>query len=146
MKNADTLDVEVLASFNPFLQQIWSTRDVQETWKLLDQGIEDISNMLAPTKVLQHWSNFQPYMTEELKDLGESVKLKFSQAVNYGRDYDWDDHNNTKSTYQKALSLAENQYFASTLTGARHIWNYIKTISGGSKISIPTCIIEGGRS
>ena len=49
MKNANSLDVELLVSFNPFLQQIWSARDVHETWKLLDQGIEDISNMLAPT-------------------------------------------------------------------------------------------------
>ena len=64
MKNANPLDVELLASFNLFLQQIWSTRDVHETWTLLDQGIEDLSNMLAPTKVVQHRSNFQPYLTE----------------------------------------------------------------------------------
>ena len=85
-------------------------------------------------------------MTDELKELGDSVKSKFSQAVSTGRDYDWADHNLAKRIYQKSLTLAKNQYFASTLTGARHIWNYIKTISGGSKISIPTCIIEGGNS
>ena len=78
MKKANSLDIELLASFNPFLQQIWSNRDVQETWNLLDQGIEDISNMLALTKVVQHRSNFQPYTTDELRELGESVKSKFS--------------------------------------------------------------------
>ena len=82
---------------------------------MLDQGIEDISNMLARTKVVQHWSNFQPYMTEELKDLGESVKLKFSQAVTTGRDFNWDDHNNTNSIYQKALSLAKKSIFCLNL-------------------------------
>ena len=96
MKNANSLDIELLASFNPFLQQIWSNRNVQDTWNLLDQGIENISNMLAPTKVVQHRSNFQPYMTDELRELGESVKSKFSQAISTGRDYDWTDHNNTK--------------------------------------------------
>ena len=70
-------------------------------------------------------------MTDELKELGESIKLKFSHIVTTGRDYDWDDYNSIKSVFQKALTLAKNQYFASTLTGARHIWNYIKTISGG---------------
>ena len=33
--NANSLDVELLTSFNPFLQQFWSVRDVNETWKLL---------------------------------------------------------------------------------------------------------------
>ena len=72
--------------------------------------------------------------------------MKFSQAVSTGRDYDWAEHNLAKSMYQKSLALAKNQYFASTLTAARNIWNYIKDISGGSKISIPTCIIEGCNS
>ena len=35
MKNANLLDIELLASFNPFLQQIWSNRNVQEIWNLL---------------------------------------------------------------------------------------------------------------
>ena len=78
--------------------------------------------------------------------MGEQVKTKFSPAVMTGHDHDWDNHNSTKSVYQKALNLAKNLYFASTLTRTKHIWNYIKNISGGSKISIPTCIIEGGRS
>ena len=102
--------------------------------------------MVVPTKVVQHKSNFQPYLTDKLRELNKSVKTKFSQAVNTGRDYDWAEHNLAKSIYQKSLNLAKNQYFASTLTGVRNIWNYIKEISGGSKISIPTCIIEGGNS
>ena len=95
-----------------------------------------------PTKVVQHGANFQPYIPEELKDLSEQVKTKFKHAVLTGHEYYWDDHNTSKSVYQKALNLAKNQYFASTLTRTKQIWNYIKTISGGSKISIPTCIIE----
>ena len=145
-KNANSMDVELLASFNPFLQQIWSSNNVQETWNLLAEGITDLSNMLGPTKVVQHRSNFQPYLTDELKEMGNQVKLKFSHAVTTGHDYDWDDRNSTKSTNQKALNFGKNQYFASALTGTRQIWNFIKNISGGSKISIPTCIIEGGRS
>ena len=47
-------------------------------------------------------------MTDELKELGESVKSKFSQAITTGRDYDWADHNNAKRTYQKNLTLAKN--------------------------------------
>ena len=93
------MDVELLASFNPFLQQIWSSNNVQETWNLLAEGITDLSNMLGPTKVVQHRSNFQPYLTDELKEMGNQVKLKFSHAVTTGHDYDWDDHNTTKSTY-----------------------------------------------
>ena len=58
--------------------------------------------MLAPTKVVQHRSNFQPYLAEELKEMGKQVKLKFSHTVTTGHDYDWDDHNSTKSIYQKA--------------------------------------------
>ena len=65
-ENTNSLDLELLASFNPFLQQIWSNKKVQETWKLLDKGIEDLLNMLAPTKIVQHRANYQPYLTEEL--------------------------------------------------------------------------------
>ena len=43
------MDVGLLASFNPFLQQIWPNKDVHETWNLLSDDIEDMSNMLAPT-------------------------------------------------------------------------------------------------
>ena len=121
MKNANPLDIELLASFNQYLQQIWSNRNVQETWELLDKGIEEISNMVAPTKVVQHKSNFQPYLTDKLRELNNSVKTKFSQAVATGRDYDWAEHNLAKSIYQKSLNLAKNQYFTSTLTGARNI-------------------------
>ena len=69
------MDLGLLASFNPFLQQIWSNRDVHETWELLSDGVEDMSNMLAPTKVVQHRSNFQPYMNDEIHDLGEQDKV-----------------------------------------------------------------------
>ena len=102
--------------------------------------------MLVPTKVVQERSNFQPYIDEEKKELGDKVKLKFNHAITTGHHYDWDEHNKSKSIYQKALNLAKNKYVAATLTKTIQIWNYIKTISGGSKISIPTCIIEGGRT
>ena len=52
--NANSMDVELLASFNPFLQQIWHNMDVHETWEILSNGIEDMSSMLAPTKVVLH--------------------------------------------------------------------------------------------
>ena len=96
------MDVGLLASFNPFLQQIWTNRDVHETWKLLTDGLEDMSNMLATTKVVQHRSIFQPYMNSEICYLGKQVKLKFNHAVTTSHDYDWDDHNKSKSIYQKA--------------------------------------------
>ena len=84
-ENANPLDLKLLASFNPFLQQIWSNRNVQETWELLDKGIEELSNMLAPTKVVQHRDKFQPYSTEELKDLDNHDKTKFDLfAFSYG--------------------------------------------------------------
>ena len=73
-ENANSLHLGLLASFNPFLQQIWANRDVLETWKPLDEGIEDLSNMLAPMKVVQHRANFQPYMADEIEYLGEQVK------------------------------------------------------------------------
>ena len=76
-----------------------------------------------------------------MRDLGNQVKLKFNHPVTTGYHYDWDVHNKSKSIYQKALNLASNKYFAKTLTKTRQIWNYIKTISGGSKISITTFII-----
>ena len=112
MKNANPLDIELLASFNPYLQQIWSNTDVQETWQLLDKGIEEISDMVAPTKVVQHKSNFQPYINDELRELSTSVKNKFSQAVATGRDYDWAEHNLAKRIYQRSLKLAKNQYLS----------------------------------
>ena len=68
--------------------------------------------MLAPTKDVQHGAYYQPYLTKELKDLGEQVKTKFRHVVLTGHDYDWDDHNGSKSVYPKALNLAKNQYFA----------------------------------
>ena len=77
-------------------------------WNLLDQGIEDNSNMSALTKVVHHRSNFKPYMTDKIQDLGEQVKTKFNNAVLTGHDFDWDDHNRSKSVYQKALNLAKN--------------------------------------
>ena len=73
-ENANSLDLGLLACFNPFLQQILANRDVQETWKLLDQGIEDLFNTLAPTKVVQHSANFKPYMKDEIQNVGEQVK------------------------------------------------------------------------
>ena len=108
-EKAHSMDLELLASCNPFIQQIWPNRDNHETWKLLWDDIEDISNTLAPTEVVQHRSNFQPYMNDEIQDLGEQVKLKFNHAVTTGHYYDWDDHNKGKSVYQKALNLAKNQ-------------------------------------
>ena len=51
-ENTNSLDLGLLASSNPFLQHSWSNRDVHETWKLLSDSIEDMSNMLAPTKVV----------------------------------------------------------------------------------------------
>ena len=41
-ENAISMDFGLLARFNPFLQQIWSNRDVHETWKLLSGGVEDM--------------------------------------------------------------------------------------------------------
>ena len=34
--------------------------------------------MLTPTKIVQYCSNFQPYMDDELRELGNQVKLKFN--------------------------------------------------------------------
>ena len=85
--------------------------------------------MLEPTKIVQHRSNFLPYITDEICELGHQVKVKFNHAVSTGHDYDWDDHNNSKSIYQKAFNLAKKQYLAASLRGTKKILNYIKTIS-----------------
>ena len=88
--------------------------------------IEDILNMLGPTEVVQHQSNFQPYMDDDLRSLGNQFKLKFQHAVTTGHSYDWDDHNKSKSIYHKTLNLARNKYFTTTLTKTRQIWNILK--------------------
>ena len=64
-------------------------------------------------------------MNDEIHDLGKQVKLKFNHFVTTGHDYDWDDHNSSKSIYQKALTLAKNQYFTTALTKTKPIWKYI---------------------
>ena len=61
---------------------------VNETWKLLEEEFEDLSNILAPTKVTQHCSNFHPYIDDEIRDLGNQVKLKFNHAISTKLDYD----------------------------------------------------------
>ena len=75
-----------------------------------------MSNMLAPTKVVQHPSNFKPFIDEEIRDLGDQVKLKFNHAITTGNGYDWGEHNKSKSIYQKALNLAKDKYLAATYT------------------------------
>ena len=60
--NANTLNIELMSSFNPNFHQMLSSVDINETWKLLVKGIENIFNLLAPTKILKHRSNFQPYI------------------------------------------------------------------------------------
>ena len=79
--NVNLMDVGLLASFNPLLQEIWAIRDVHDTWKLLSDGIEDMSNMLAPTKAVKHRSNFQPYINDKICDLGEQVKLNSTMLL-----------------------------------------------------------------
>ena len=69
---------------------MWSIQDIHQTWELLSDGMEDFSNMLAPTKTVQHRPNFQPYINEEILDSGEQVKLKFNNAITTKTTYDWD--------------------------------------------------------
>ena len=82
---------------------------VHETWELLSNGIEYISYILAPTKIFQHKSNVQPYINDEIRDLGEEANLKFNHAITKKSPYDWNYHNKSKSLYQKILTLASNK-------------------------------------
>ena len=90
-----------MLSFNPYLQQIWSAQDVHQTWELLSNGIEDICSMIAPTIIVQPRSNFQPYINEEIFDLGKQVKLKFNNAITTKIAYDWDDYNKNKTSIKR---------------------------------------------
>ena len=43
------------------------------------------------------------------------------------------------------LKVAKYSYLAKGLMKTKGIWNFIKTITGGSNISIPTIIIESAK-
>ena len=91
------MKAQLFTSFKPFLQWIWSTLGAHETWQLLSDGNEDSSNMMSLTKIVQHRSNFQPYINDKISNLGEQVKIKFNNAITTKHDYDLDDCDKCKS-------------------------------------------------
>ena len=66
--NASHLDAQLLKSIDLYFHQIWT---IHQTWELLSDGIEDISNTIAQTIIVQHISNYQPYINDEILDLNE---------------------------------------------------------------------------
>ena len=64
------------------------------------------TNMLPVGLVKEN--HFQPYITDEIRDIEKEIKSAFNIAYSTSLEADWKVYNNYKTIYQKVLQVAKN--------------------------------------
>ena len=99
---------------------------------------------LVPSKIVQCRADFNPYKNQEIIDKEEKTRLCFQNAITSNSSQDWEELKDSKSTLRNLWTKAKRVLYAKELLNPRKVWNFLKTVTGGSKISIPSTIIDNG--
>ena len=125
---------------------MWHTQDIESIWEKLINGINNVCTTLVPSKIVQVRANFIPYKNSEIINKENEIKIQFQNATSNDNPDNWKILRESKNCLKTLWKKARLDYYAQELIQPRKVWNFIKTINGDAKISIPSTLIEDGKS
>ena len=138
----ENLRVEVMAS-EP-LQTLYTITDPQVIACTLSDELNRIIDKLAPPRRVQVDKNYQPYLTQDLREqIAHSNKL-LTIAIQKGEKDDWCNYRNFRTGLNKQIHLSKSNYLNQQLRDPRKGWNTIKDFNGVSPQSTPRAIKHNG--
>ena len=132
------------AEYEPELTEMWHEHNIHAMWEKLITGINNVCINLVPSKIIQCRADFIPYKNQKIIDQEEKTRLCFQNAITTNNDQDWEELKESKQTLRHLWEKAIKVFYPKELLNPHKVWHFLKTVTGGSKISIPSTIIENG--
>ena len=73
-KRANKNDIELGISLNPDLREMLMENNGEHAWRKLLKASNNLCNYYAPSIIIQRKSNFQPCITDEIRDIEKNIK------------------------------------------------------------------------
>ena len=105
-------------------------------------GFNNIYINLVPSKIVQWRANFIQYKNQEIIDQKQKTRLCFKNAVNSNSYVDLEELEASKYKLWFLWDKAEKSYYSKELLNLCKVWNFIKTVTGGGKMYIPSTTID----
>ena len=130
---------------NHKLQNLTRQTDPNIVACTLNDELNSITNLIAPsTKCINKADNL-PYMTQDLRNEKSTVNALLTNAIKTEIKDDWRNYHNCRNIFYKKVNIAKEKFMSSQLNDKVKGWRNIKQYNGLNKSTIPSKIIFEGQ-
>ena len=90
--------------------------------KEMNMIVEDI----APSRTVQASKRYQPWHTEETREILDEADKALSEAINYNDVEHWRTFRLTRNKAKKMMESHKKKYYAKRLTNTKSLWKELK--------------------
>ena len=143
-KGMSQINLKIAVESNENLHKIFHSEDPDFIAETIQSELNNIVEMLAPSKVVPVKKNWTPYVNSELR-----AKIKFNntlltRAINLGDPGDWSAFRANRLRINKNLELARAEYITKNLHKGSTQWKTLKMETGKNSFVTPKSIIYNG--
>ena len=118
--------------------------DPDAVWADIIEGLNEIINTLAPTKVIQCKSKYMPYVGKEVEEFIEDANLQLEKAIVTNDAGEWRLFRCLRNQVGKLIKKSKRIYYLEKITNKMKMWSSLKELAGQDKITTPRTIIHEG--
>ena len=122
-------------------EEIYLEEDIDKATEIFTSSFNSILNRHAPTKVIQNRTNYQPYVTKEIKDTMDKRDQLKSVAAKTGNLEDYEEYKTERNKVTYVMRNTENDENATS----NEIWKTAYSVLGSFRSSFPSQVMIFGK-
>ena len=130
-------------------EEIYLEEDIDKATEIFTSSFNSILNRHAPTKVIQNRTNYQPYVTKEIKDTMDKRDQLKSVAAKTGNLEDYEEYKTERNKVTYVMRNAEQDYlkkkFNDENATSNEIWKTAYSVLGSFRSSFPSQVMIFGK-
>ena len=129
---------------NQKLMETLTRTSTEKIWTLMIEGMNEVINGIAPTKVVQCKADYIPYINKEVLEHIEETNEQLTKAIETKKTDEWRLYTNLRNQVGKLIEGSKKVFFELKQNTTKGRWYTIKNLAQENKTTTPSRILDKG--
>ena len=130
-------------------EKVFESNEIDEATKLFTDAFKEVLDKHAPLKIIQNRVNYQPYVTDKIKQIMEDRDILKEKAAESGDIKDHDEYKVKRNLFTYKMRDAEKDYFKEKFNNdeatSSELWQTAYSVLGRVRSQFPSQIVVFGQ-
>ena len=102
--------------------KVYTNIDPELVAQIIITELNNIINIIAPSKITQIRKNYTPYMSKGMTKRQKDLKKMYNKATKSKSNIDWNEYKNLKAVLDKDITKKQRIYYDNKLNSSKDRW------------------------